>query len=112
MSYNFLRQWWSLESDIVEKDDRRVDKSLIARRAVTCSIKSGSLKKLLDGLGSDSEEESGNEATSSPTREPEPLRGDVLKAKTLEFRDISSSLINIFKRNSPHRKRTSQEEYF
>ncbi|MCE2056139.1 hypothetical protein HAX54_044107, partial [Datura stramonium] len=40
-----------------------------------------------DGSGFNSEEESGNEATSSAAREPKPLQGDVLKDKTLGFRD-------------------------
>ncbi|MCD7465731.1 hypothetical protein HAX54_001823 [Datura stramonium] len=37
--------------------------------------------------GSDSGEESGNEAIRSPVGDSEPLRGDVLKAKTSGFRD-------------------------
>ncbi|MCD9560847.1 hypothetical protein HAX54_019654 [Datura stramonium] len=48
-----------------------------------------------NGPGSDSVEESDNEVTSSSTRESEPLRGDVLKAKMRGFRD---SLHSKFKR--------------
>ncbi|MCE2054891.1 hypothetical protein HAX54_041595 [Datura stramonium] len=40
------------------------------------------------GDGSDLEGKSGNEATSSPAGGFVPMRGDVLKAKTLGFRDI------------------------
>ncbi|MCD7447540.1 hypothetical protein HAX54_031569 [Datura stramonium] len=40
----------------------------------------------VDGLGSDSDEESGNNATISLTEETEPMRGDVIKAKMPGFK--------------------------
>ncbi|MCE3049225.1 hypothetical protein HAX54_044417 [Datura stramonium] len=44
----------------------------------------------LDGASSNANEKSGNEATSSPAGDSKPLRGDVLKAKMLRFRDSIS----------------------
>ncbi|MCD7466419.1 hypothetical protein HAX54_003116, partial [Datura stramonium] len=49
----------------------------------------------LDGAGSDLEKESGNEAISSLARETEPLRGDVIKAKTPELQEVCAGWMNV-----------------
>ncbi|MCD9640481.1 hypothetical protein HAX54_025819 [Datura stramonium] len=56
-------------------------------------------------VGFDSEDESGNEATSSSVRDSDPMKGDVLKDKTSGFRDSPhkqfKGLISISRKASP-----------